>query len=358
MKRRLIPLFVLIMILSATTVCYGDNTEKFKYDLISVSFPSSWEIVNEEDEMESVAEGTDFSWLEIEDLFIENDMIFFASKGSESSKMWLQLRYLSSPETEGYSIEDTYSYTKSELKEFHDTYGDEIIEDLTGSMDRDLVIKESVYENDTDCYIKVTLKNESRGKEDIIYYMPREGSVVAFIAGGSKKSLTKKETSELEKSIISTFSDDGYYDYLSGDESEGMEDYDDFPVDTVTGIIVAVIVFLIYRVRKTMAENGYTGVDGAAQAVETIISDIKGKFNRGDNGTSVSRPAQPKKKSTTLYTPANGQQRDRKTNSLPEQKRDSTSSRRYMESLKSLLDSGLLTREEYNEMVAKYKNRR
>lgn len=353
MKKRLTALFVFIMLISGTAFCYGENEMEFKEGHIFVSFPESWDVIAEPEEkgtlkedkkteaakMESVLKGTGFSWQEILKLFFEEDMIFFASKGSKTHKIWLQLKYLRVPEMREPVAKRPYQYEEPELKAFHEIYGDAVIETLTGNSDRDLVIDESIYQSDISCYVKLTLKNEDQGKKDVVYYKPKEGSIITFIASGSKEVLTETQISKLEDGIINYFADYGYYEPLPVETYEKTTANHGYDIVLIflLSIVIAAIAFFTYRIINAMNENNCTGVDAILLAVQQVFNDIKEKWTHSSN-----------------HTLANERQRERKRNSLPAQeKKERNPAARYRESMQSLLDTGLLTQEEYDEMIKK-----
>lgn len=325
--------------LSGTVISYAEEYYDLRDGNIALTFPDGWEC----DEID-------------EDLSddMESEQIAIARDNSGKSELSMNMYY-----ADDDVVEYEWFYLGSdadEIMEYFDSYGKAAVERLyTERGFASVSIGEpGVFEGEYNNFLTVpvsTTAADGTAISDIVYLtcdMTNDGEEVIhqmlrfYNADGT--AITESEVKDI--GIIAN----DFYDYGYGDDSENYYNDDDYSsdfsevFDIILGLIVMlipliIVVIVIVKIARKK-KNAFLGTAGGSRKRSKDDFSVgfrkkrsdsdKGKFRRADEDNM-----QPNKHPHDHIRPSNAEER-------------------YMESLNSLRKSGLLTKEEMQDMLERH----
>lgn len=340
MRRTLIAICTLILMLSMTVCSYAEAYYECRDDKISIDLPDDWELTEIYDEDAS------------EDGYCEH--IFTAGQTGKQPALKLDAYYAYSDAAEGEYI---YFYDDPESAEtYYDDYGEAAVrqtyEYLINRTDSSAQITygdTEFFTGQWNSFIRLNVDisadldgdGKSEARRDIVYLTAQmtdgERYIVhnMLIFGNGTPEGPEAAEAEIIETIADSFYDYGYGAYKKDDLVDYDYQYygDNAGVDV--GVVIGTVVWVIIIVAGVIA----------------LIAFKKKK---------------KKKASPAAWMPAGGRQEagykapggfSAKAGSKASATASTDAEARYIRSLKTLYKSGLLTRDEMNEMIAKHQNR-
>lgn len=355
MRKFRMLLLLLVMMLLAAPFCYGSE-QSFGDGQVKVDFPGSWRVVDEADRkdvLRVVCSGTEEEVSQYMDYY---HSLLMAEDPSADPKAMIQILY-----STDYGDDDQMDFsdcTEEELEVFYrDQDGKEVLDNaalfltfgLTDSTDEAEVVL-----TDWGKFLHTQMKESMKDGSQLYHqmYYTMKGSAVITLSLTTSGPPSEQSVKDMEK-VVSSFSDSGWYDdYIL--DSEAVDGYeDDYEENDVGWIGFAIPVIVLTIVAMTVAaqkkaKGGKTGYDRKRPAG---VGQERERMTASEN-TAYS--ASEKKKHTGIKIPKT---KSVKADGKAIQVRDSgpakakTPDESYLESLRTLMASGLLTKEEYRDMV-------
>lgn len=353
-KLRILVLMLMVMALAAPFSFAAEQT--FGDGQIKMEIFEDWQVVEESDAKETLKEIYGCSEEEASNYMEYYYSLVMAKNASLDPKALMQLSY-STDYDEGSGV-DFFTCTDEELEVYYkDQGGKEVLENAAlfltfGMTEADDEI--DFFETPWATFIHQEKKESLQSGVQLyhnFYFTMRDCAVITFdltTAGAP----TAGAIDDMEK-MLSSFSDDGWYDsYTLAANSEPYEDAYGIDGEDASGeilfsvFIVMIIVAgaVVARMSKGRRIHGRTHNRPETMAVE--------RKTAGEAKTDKEQIRIPKAKPIK----ADGKEIRVKDG---EKVRAKSPDESYMDSLHTLLASGLLTKEEYRDMVeAHYRNNR
>ncbi|MCI9596203.1 MAG: hypothetical protein HFE75_02690 [Firmicutes bacterium] len=369
MKRLWILLFSLAVMVSTASFSYGGSMS-LQDGWISFELPDGWEDMEPGRRDQLTQEYYNVSWADLEsDQGKEAELLFFKYKEFAGVPATVELLYAS----DYYGQIDYRDCGQEELAEYFDDYGYELIESILpkGENDREISLDQQQLETSEsgDVFIQANVKVETETEKELqyrIYYTVKSSCVITVLLTCYGDEVPSQAEAEAEQMIMG-FSDDGYYDLYTGngeifEDDEGL--WDD---DSSSGTGMIFLLLAIAPIAAAAWNFWKKEADGPPAAARAFSEGSEGEEKREQAAPAeVSQPVSvpreplkkenPKEKLSKFYPlKADGKvvQVRSKENLRPSGARAADES--YLDSLKTLLDSGLLTKEQYREMIEKHK---
>ncbi|MCQ4638136.1 hypothetical protein NE619_15480 [Anaerovorax odorimutans] len=355
--RILFSLFVIMLL--AAPFSYGAK-QSFGDGKIEVDMPDGWQVVDEAD-YESVVRAVCGCTQETAAGYMEYfHSIMMAEDPSADPKAMMQLLYTTEYEEDRQA--DFNEYSREELEDFcRDEDGKTVLQDailfLTFGAP-EIGDEFEVLSTDWGNFIHAQVRERTDSPGAYIYHQVyftmRDSAVITFCLTTNGPP-AKKSLQDME-SAVTSFSDSGWYDSYTvyGEDDGDYEDYDyGTDGDVWTSFIVIAIILVIggglaaqkkrgmssSRMRRAASNKG----QGGGQQQSDRSMDRHTAFSSSET-EKKGRIKIPKMKSVK----ADGKMVQVRNESTGRAK---TPDESYMESLRTLLDSGLLTKEEYQDMI-------
>lgn len=366
MKKLRILFSVLAILILMAPASYGKQLS-FGDGQIEADVLDSWELITEEESSEELLDAFGWSKEEAFDQMSEQHIVLLGQRRSGKQTERLEIRY-------GYDDEyreDYKDYTEDELEEYGQTYYLEQI--LSGAVTgMETFGSESwddpeVIETSWSSFVcsRGAVANGGTTTYYAVYDTVVEGTQASLIFSSQDADFSSSQKKEMD-SIVSSYYDDGYYtavwddsEYDYDDEYDDDENYDSYEIGTAVPWIIVFIWFIAFLglvlFKKASTEGKSVTGFVKEKAAGHDLSSITGNaiFAKKDRKKGAEKQAGSSTARRKNFAGENTfREAEYRTGSA------GASDESYLKSLKTLLDSGLLTRAEYQEMVEKHRSRR
>lgn len=354
-----------LLLISMTAFAYGAELEADTYrdDKIEIAFPATSDIEEiDGDEFEAF-------WFE---------HILAVNMNDGEYPVYFDM-YYSSDESEEYIY---FHEDEDGAFNYYNEYGEEALKDIIGEISDDELLslgEPEYYQSEWVTYLKVKAvfeKENGEGRYDSLIYITADSveyilinKVMVF--SGYDGAVTAEDMESGAQPVI-----DSFYDYGYDEEMAGVSDDNDYHGDSdgagsvfgeyfeiFIGIIVLICVVLFKRgfgsrISEKLS-NRRSGKNPAGKRLyrerekgpETESLYKKSRKNPAENPLHKIRR---REKDTRSGHESRQRSESQAHSSMHKFARPADAEDRYIESLKTLLKSGLLTREEMNEMIEKH----
>lgn len=351
-KFRMLMLLMLIVLLAAP-LSYGSE-QTFGDGQVKIDLPENWQVVDEADREDVLRVVCSAEEKEVSQYMDYYHSLMMAEDPSADPKAMMQILY-----TTDYSDAaemDFSDCTDEELEAFYqEQEGKSVLENavlfltfgVTETSDEMEILSNS-WGKFIHAQMTETMQDGSKLYHQM--YFTKKGSAVITLSLTTSGPPSKQSVGDIEE-VVSSYSDDGWYDdYMMAADTDS---YDDEYSDSDDGwmvyafLIIIVVCAVIYvaagkRTNSAAAGYGRRPADRKQEQVQMTAGETTG-YPPASDKRKVSIKL-PKTKSVT----ADGKSMQVRDSQEVKAK---TPDESYLESLRTLMDSGLLTKEEYRDMV-------
>lgn len=357
MKRLHIIFSIILVLFLAAPYCYADSMN-MESGQISMDVPAGWNVITTEQFSQEAGTFFDITEKQSIDYLQTAGKVFLGEKtfkrGDKSHKSSMEINY--NPYTN--DMESYDEYAEEDLKAIYETEGTTIIsEALNNDDDFETSGDPKIINGTWGPYVQIDLMNQDTkyGKANCrLYYTVKEGVLVSFIFSSYEGSPQADEIKDAE-AMVKSYEDTGYYyDYTGIDDEVDDTYYDDG--DNWITIMIPIIIAVIAGTLGLLKKSGDTG------RTANTSSQPKMQKQQVVVNQQQERPVMAEEKTPKRIIPkiqpikADGKTVAMRSASGPRKAKSSEES--YEASLKTLLDSGLLTKDEYRDMLDKHNRRR
>ena len=355
-------LFIALTFLASASLAYGASSlYSVRDEKIEIELPDEWTIVEEDvSNSEGMAEKILTASVEQSNYMLDLN-VFFIKEDTDD--------YI-------YFLED-----KPAAMYYYDTYGKDIVEEFyadRGDYELLSLSEPEVYDGEWISFLKITATVQNAGGppyEELIYLTAANVTVhKLLIFSTHDQSYGAAEIEAAAEPIVESFYDYGYDEEMLGisEEDEPEQSGNAGPIIMALYILIPIIVIgtiIAKGVAKSKSKRKET--DGLhidkAQSINTNTNrktkDRAGKWKAaGKAAFSNSKTSDTFKTSDTLEGKLSAKDRSHSPDTLVRSAEQRTihsdAGTKYVECLKTLHKSGLLTKEELREMIDKYEGRR
>lgn len=339
-KIRILFFAVVVFLLSAASFAYGE-TVFLEDDQIQIDVPQGWSDVPEEtysDLIPSYVEQEDFDPENAEDygLLMVRHKAF--SEGGSQRDVTMELLYLEDYEGQVNYDECSEEQLESYYLDYSEAVMDRMLPQTTNTRSWSYAFQ--TVEGEWGPFLIQDMQEESDDGKKInyhLYYTVKEGCIVGFLLTSAGGQMPEQAVSEGDETVIS-FVDEGYYENYVG-VYEDDDEYEEPGFDSIEGgsFLAEILIVLVVA--------GIGGLVSMAKRSETR----SGSHAFG----SLKKKSSVQEKSTAAPQKIRTEEKPLKRSSAQTADAD----KNYIESLKTMVKSGLLTKEQYQEMVEKHRKK-
>lgn len=364
-KSIFVTFIIALLLISMTAFAYGAELEADTYrdGKIEISFPETSDI-------EEIAID------ESRDAVFEHILAADMNDGEGSIHFDM---YYSSDESEEFIY---FHEDKDGAFNYYDEYGEEVLKDIIGEISEDELLslgEPEYYQSEWVTYLKVkaVFEKENGGdRYDSLIYITAdsvEDMLInkVMIFSGHNGAVTAEEMESEVQPVI-----DSFYDYGYDEKMAGVSEDDDYYGDSsdtgfVFGEYFEIFIGLIVLICVVLFKRGFGSRISEKLSNRRAGKNPAGKhlYKEGKKGPAAEALYKKSRKNPAENPLHKIRRREKKTqvehefrkrseskahSSIHKFTRSPDAEDRYIESLKTLLKSGLLTREEMNEMIEKH----
>lgn len=369
MKRLRILFFALVVMVSTASLSYGESMS-LQDGQIGFDLPDGWEDMEPGAYDQLTQEYYNATVEELENYDdVVSELLLLKYKEFAGMPATVELLY----SNDDYGQIDYRDCDEEELAEYFDDYGYALIDDLLpkGEHDREFSRDQQLLETSAsgDIFVQANVKEETETEKDIryrVYHTVKSGCVITILLTCYGDQVPSQAEAEAEQ-MVTGFSDDGYYDVYAGN-GEVFGDDEDFDLwedeDSSDGMGMIFLLLTIAPVAAAALRFWSKKEDGPPAASSAFSEDEEPQKEAASVEVSQPMPIQrepqeqkqSKAKASKFYPlKTDGKVVQVGSRESAQSSRAKTADESYLGSLKTLLDSGLLTKEQYREMVEKHR---
>lgn len=355
MKRLHIIFSIILVFFVAAPYSYAD-TMSMEDGQITMELPAGWNVITTEQYSQEAGDYFDITEDQAETYLQTAGKVFLGEKtfknGGTNHQSSLEISY--NPYSDNTGSYD--EYTTEDLEDIYDDEGESIISTVFNYEDGPNASgTPKVVNGKWGPFIQIDLTDqdaETGNDKYRLYYTVKEGVIISFVLTSEGGAPTADEIKDVEAMIKSYEDTDYYYSYmgLNEDEDDTYSNEDDFGGGITAVAIIIVVAAGIFAFLKSEGQGRSASRQSRNQ-------------NQGANANRPQeRPVMAEEKSPKRTIPKfQSIKADGKAvvmRSAGGSKKAKSAEESYTASLKTLLDSGLLTKEEYREMLNRHNRRR
>lgn len=369
MKRLWILFFAFAIMVSAAPFSYGQSLP-LRDGQINFELPDGWEDMEPGTYDQLTQEYYNATAEELENYDdVVSELLLLKHKEFAGMPATVELLY----SNDDYGQIDYADCDEEELAEYFDDYGYELTESVLpkGENYRETSRDQQLLETSAsgDVFIQANVKEQTETEKEIryrVYYTVKSGCVITILLTCYGDQVPSQAEAEAEQ-MVTGFSDDGYYDVYAGN-GEVFGDDEDFDLwedeDSSDGMGMIFLLLAIAPVAAAALRFWSKKEDGPPAASSAFSEEEEPRKEAASAEVSQSAPVsrepreqkQAKAKASKFYPlKADGKVMQVRSRESAQPGRAKTADESYLGSLKTLRDSGLLTKEQYQEMVEKHK---
>lgn len=376
MKRLRILFFVCVIVVFTASFSYGESMS-LQDEQISFELPAGWADLEPGEYDRITKEYYNAAEEELEESREDAaELLLLKYKEFAGVPCTVELLYAS----DNYGQLDYEDCDEEELSSYFDDYGYPFIQDMLPQSQNSVEISqgEEILSGDWGPFLVGDVKEQTIMAKDIryrVYYTVKEGCTVTILLTCYGTQIPSQAEAEAEQ-MVKSFSDEGYYTFYigSGDTFEDDE-FDDVWDDESSSFDITGLMFVLIGLGPVIAAavNFWNKKDDEGAGASVSMEDNRPEkqvVQMKETPPEQTRRELPKplktpkpkpnpKAAVSKFYPVKEdgkvvQVRSRETS---QPRRAKTSDESYLSSLKTLLDSGLLTKAQYREMIEKHNKR-
>lgn len=377
MRRLWILFFTVAVIFSTASFSYGESVS-LRDGQIDFELPNGWEDMEPGEHDQLIQEYYGDTAEELENYGDEtSELLLLKYKEFAGMPATVELLYDNDP----YGQIDFTDCDEADLAEYFEDYGYEWIDSTLlpqGEHYREITRDEQLLEavGSGDIFVQANVKEETEIEKSIqyrVYYTVKNNCVITILLTCYGDEVPDQMEAEATQ-MVTGFSDDGYYNVYDGaiyEDDEGLWEEDDSSGGVGVFFLLAALVPLVTaginllnknEDKKSAAASVFKKVgDSGSQAESAPVEASQPAPAQKTQPVSVSqkpsKPAEQIRAKASKFYPlkADGKVVQVRSTESARPSKAKTADESYLGSLKTLLDSGLLTKEQYREMVEKHK---